>query len=73
MLDLTKAYECIQHQALWHAAAKYGLSLWALRWLLNAYSMRRVLSMHSAVSSELYVYTQGVVAGCSGAATLLKA
>eukprot|EP00975_Prorocentrum_lima_P010074 2147392-Prorocentrum_lima.AAC.1 len=29
--------------------------------------------MHSAVSSELYVHTRGVVAGCSGATTLLKA
>eukprot|EP00975_Prorocentrum_lima_P048943 10240168-Prorocentrum_lima.AAC.1 len=73
MVDITKAYEGIHHQALWRAARRYGLDLAALRWRLQTYSMRRVVSMNSAVSRQLVVRALGVVAGCSGATTLLKA
>ncbi len=67
LLDLTKAFEAIPHQALVDAARKRGYNIAVLQLSLSAYTLPRTVGI-DGVYSELLVATRGIVAG-SGFAT----
>ena len=72
LFDLTKAYERVRHDLLVPAAIEAGIPWTWLRLVLWVYAGPRVAVLEGAVSAELATDTT-IVAGCSGATTLLKA
>ena len=71
LLDLTKAYEKVDHKVLAEAAARYGFPLRVLKIALMFYRMSRVVIVEGLATSPVFT-AQTIVAGCSFATVLLR-
>ena len=71
LVDLTKAFETVSHQALIDAATKKGYPLLLLKLALDAYRIDRAIGIDGTFSQRLKA-TQGITAGSALATTELK-
>ena len=71
LLDMTKAFETIPHEALVRTAKKYKYNLALLRLSIAAYRMERTVGIDGAQSGVLKA-TRGITAGSGFATTELR-
>ena len=72
MLDLWKAFECIEHKRLIEAAAKYKLHPRCLRVILGIYRAQRYLLVDGVTLEHPMTAQRGAVAGSKWAMYLLR-
>jgi hypothetical protein len=71
LLDISKAFENIEHSALLEAAAIHGYNVLVVRWLLCLYQADRVLSFQEVLSKVVRA-SRSVVPGSSNADLCMK-
>ena len=72
LVDLVKAYEMLKHRMCLVRFLDAEIPFYFARWCLLSYAGPRVLRLGDAYSEPLQL-TTSIVAGCSGATTLLRA
>ena len=71
LLDLVKAFEKVRHWTIARAGRKHGYNLWLLRLSLQAYRIKRTISVEGCFSREVAACC-GITAGFTFATTELR-